>query len=79
MPTFSDRLTLNTTIIAVALFFTALVLFQLGPFAPVYPRSQRTESILIEHHCARCSEVSFFTAGQDVHCRKCQSTAAHGS
>ena len=71
MPTFSDKLTLNTSIMAVAMFFVALAAFQLGPFSPAQPRAHRTEPCLVEHRCDKCNAMSFFTTGQEIHCRQC--------
>ncbi len=73
MPTFSDKLTLNTVIMATALFLTALVLFRLGPFAPTYQVFYRTEPTVTEYRCASCGKFSHFTGSQIPHCRHCQS------
>lgn len=77
MPTFSDKLTLNTVVMAMALFLTALVLFRLGPFAPKYQQfySSPADFTITEYHCEACGQQSLFTSQQLVttrpHCRKC--------
>lgn len=72
MPTFSDRLTLNTAVFAAAMFLTALVLFRLGPFAPEYPMFYRSAPTVTEYRCDRCGKFSHFTGSQIPKCRHCQ-------
>lgn len=71
MPTFSNRFTLSHAIMAVAMFLTAMAVFELGPFGRSYPQFYSSEPTVTEYKCDTCGAFSHFTGSQIPHCRRC--------